>query len=158
MTATEILGTSGTRRGRERARVVVLGGGYGGQLAAQTLALRTDATVTLVNDGDRFVQRVRLHQLATGQPVDAPRFTDLLAGTGVRFVDDRATGLDLAAHRVLAARRRRARLRRAGLRPRQPRRRPRARPRRVDGGGRGPARRAAGRPADAGGWRSSGPG
>jgi NADH dehydrogenase len=100
MTATEVSGTTGVRRGRERARVVVLGGGYGGQLAAQSLAWRTDAAVTLVNDGDRFVQRVRLHQLATGQPVDEPRFADLLDGTGVRFVDDRVLGLDLDAHRV----------------------------------------------------------
>ncbi|MCD2195678.1 FAD-dependent oxidoreductase [Actinomycetospora endophytica] len=100
MTATEVAGTTRENGGRERARVVVLGGGYGGQLAAQSLARRTDATVTLVNDGDRFVQRVRLHQLASGQPVDTPRFTDLLDGTGVRFVDDRVTGLDLAAHRV----------------------------------------------------------
>jgi NADH dehydrogenase len=99
MTATE-LGTRRTRHGRGRARVVVLGGGYGGQLAAQSLARRTDAIVTLVNDGDRFVQRVRLHQLATGQEVASPRFTDLLAGTGVRFVDDRVLGLDLAARRV----------------------------------------------------------
>jgi NADH:ubiquinone reductase (H+-translocating) len=100
MTATEVLGTRGGPRGRERARVVVLGGGYGGQLAAQALARRTDAAVTLVNDGDRFVQRVRLHQLATGQPVEAPRYTDLLAGTGVTFVDDRVLGLDPGAHRV----------------------------------------------------------
>jgi NADH dehydrogenase FAD-containing subunit len=100
MTATEVSGTTGARRGRERARVVVLGGGYGGQLAAQSLARRTDAAVTLVNDGDRFIQRVRLHQLATGQPVEAPRYTDMLAGTGVRFVDDRVLGLDPAAHRV----------------------------------------------------------
>jgi NADH dehydrogenase FAD-containing subunit len=100
MTATEILGTRRVRGGRERARVVVIGGGYGGQLAAQSLARRTDATVTLVNDGDRFVQRVRLHQVASGQPIDAPRFADLLGGTGVRFLDDRATGIDLAAHRV----------------------------------------------------------
>jgi NADH dehydrogenase len=100
MTATEVLGTRGGRRGRDRARVLVLGGGYGGQLAAQALARRTDAAVTLVNDGDRFVQRVRLHQLATGQPVEAPRYTDMLAGTGVAFVDDRVLGLDAAAHRV----------------------------------------------------------
>jgi NADH dehydrogenase FAD-containing subunit len=85
----------------ERARVVVLGGGYGGQLAAQALARRTDAAVTLVNDGDRFVQRIRLHQLATGQPVDAPRFTDILDGTGVAFVDDRVLDLDLAARKAV---------------------------------------------------------
>jgi NADH:quinone reductase (non-electrogenic) len=101
MTATEVLGTRGGRRGRERARVVVLGGGYGGQLAAQSLARRTDAAVTLVNDGDRFVQRVRLHQLASGQPVEAPRFAEMLAGTGVRFVDDRVLDLDPVTHQVV---------------------------------------------------------
>ena len=100
MTATEILGTRGGPRGRERARVLVLGGGYGGQLAAQSIARRTDAAVTLVNDGDHFVQRVRLHQLATGQHVASPRYADLLAGTGVAFVDDRVVGLDPVAHRV----------------------------------------------------------
>jgi NADH:ubiquinone reductase (H+-translocating) len=100
MTATEVGRTTREGGGRERARVVVLGGGYGGQLAAQALARRTDATVTLVNDGDRFVQRVRLHQLANRQRVDAPRFTDLLAGTGVRFLDDRVTGLDPGARKV----------------------------------------------------------
>lgn len=100
MTATQVLGTTGARHGRERARVVVLGGGYGGQLAAQALARRTGAAVTLVNDGDRFVQRIRLHELASGRPVEAPRFTDLLAGTGVTFVDDRVIDLDLAARKV----------------------------------------------------------
>ncbi|NYD35229.1 NAD(P)/FAD-dependent oxidoreductase [Actinomycetospora corticicola] len=80
--------------------MVVLGGGYAGQLAAQALAARTDATVTLVNDGDRFVQRVRLHEASVGGAAAAPRFTDLLAGTGVRFVDDRAEGLDPVGHRV----------------------------------------------------------
>ena len=47
MTATEVAGTTRESGGRERARVVVLGGGDGGQLAAQSLARRTDATVTL---------------------------------------------------------------------------------------------------------------
>ncbi|WP_018333803.1 NAD(P)/FAD-dependent oxidoreductase [Actinomycetospora chiangmaiensis] len=92
--------TTGRGGSRARARVVVLGGGYAGQLAAQALAARTDAAITLVNDGDRFVQRVRLHEAAVGSAAAAPRFVDLLAGTGVEFVDDRAEDVDLAAHRV----------------------------------------------------------
>lgn len=100
MTATEPAGRTREGGGRERAHVVVLGGGYGGQLAAQSLARRTDATVTLINDGGRFVQRVRLHQLACGQTVPAPRFVELLRGTGVHFLDDQVTGLDLSARRV----------------------------------------------------------
>ncbi|MCD2190435.1 NAD(P)/FAD-dependent oxidoreductase [Actinomycetospora soli] len=100
MTVQELFPTTGAGGGETRARVVVLGGGYAGQLAAQALAARTDAAVTLVNDGDRFVQRVRLHETAAGGAPAAPRFTDLLAGTGVSFVDDRAEALDPGARRV----------------------------------------------------------
>ncbi|WP_433798882.1 NAD(P)/FAD-dependent oxidoreductase [Actinomycetospora sp. CA-084318] len=100
MTIRELFPTTDSHGSGARARVVVLGGGYAGQLAAQALAARTDATITLVNDGDRFVQRVRLHEAAAGGDPAAPRFTDLLAGTGVRFVDDRAEALDPAARVV----------------------------------------------------------
>ncbi|MEJ2869379.1 FAD-dependent oxidoreductase [Actinomycetospora sp. OC33-EN08] len=85
----------------DRTHVVVLGGGYAGQLAAQALAVRTDARITLVNDGDRFTQRIRLHELAAGGAPAAPRLTDLLAGTGVTFTDDRAEALDPSRRRVL---------------------------------------------------------
>jgi NADH:ubiquinone reductase (H+-translocating) len=100
MTVQERFPTTGAGGPRARARVVVLGGGYAGQLAAQALAVRTDAAVTLVDEADRFVQRVRLHEVAAGSAAAAPRYTDLLAGTGVRFVHDRAEALDLAARRV----------------------------------------------------------
>ena len=100
MTTTQMFPTKAARGGRDRAHVVVLGGGYGGHLAAQALAVRTDARITLVNDGDRFTQRIRLHEAAVGQAPAAPRYVDLLAGTDVAFVDDRAVGLDLAARTV----------------------------------------------------------
>ncbi|MFC5063033.1 NAD(P)/FAD-dependent oxidoreductase [Actinomycetospora atypica] len=100
MTTTETNTVRAPHGGRDRAHVVVLGGGYGGHLAAQALAVRTDARITLVNDGDRFTQRIRLHEAAVGQEPAAPRYVDLLAGTGVAFVDDRAVGLDPAARRV----------------------------------------------------------
>jgi NADH dehydrogenase len=86
-----------------KARVVVLGGGYGGLTAALRVAGRTrgrGAEVTLVNGSDTFVERIRLHQVAAGQKVAARPIAELLAGSGARFVRGWATGLDLAAQRV----------------------------------------------------------
>lgn len=82
-------------------RIVVLGAGYAGLGAAKRAARAAgDAEVTLVNASDRFVERVRLHQVATGQrPADLP-LADLLEGTGVGLVVARVTGLDPAARRV----------------------------------------------------------
>jgi NADH dehydrogenase FAD-containing subunit len=74
--------------------VVVLGAGYTGLVAAKLIARRTRAEVTLVNDRDRFVERVRLHQLAAGQHLPERPLADLLKGTGIRLVVDRAVGLD----------------------------------------------------------------
>ncbi|WP_010693142.1 hypothetical protein [Saccharopolyspora spinosa] len=64
-------------------------------MAAAKLAARwTDAEVTLINAGDRFVERVRLHQLAAGQALRDLPLADLVEGTGVTLVVDRMTGID----------------------------------------------------------------
>jgi NADH dehydrogenase len=75
-------------------RIVVLGAGYAGQIVAKLAARRTGAHVTLVNARDRFVERVRLHQLAAGEPLREVPLRDLLHGTGVELVVDRVTGVD----------------------------------------------------------------
>ena len=72
--------------------IVVLGAGYTGLTAAKLLARR--ATVTLVNNRDRFVERMRNHQLATGQRLRDVPLRDLLRGTGVRLLVDRVTRID----------------------------------------------------------------
>jgi NADH dehydrogenase len=74
--------------------IVVLGAGYTGLTAAKLLAKRTGATVTLVNNRDRFVERMRNHQLASGQRLRDLPLHDLLAGTGTRLVVDRVTRID----------------------------------------------------------------
>jgi NADH dehydrogenase FAD-containing subunit len=72
--------------------IVVLGAGYTGLLAAKLLARR--ATVTLVNDRDRFVERMRNHQLATGQRLRDVPLRDLIRGSGVRLLVDHVTRID----------------------------------------------------------------
>ena len=49
-----------------RTRVVVIGGGYAGVIAANHLRLRPDVDITLVNPRPDFVERIRLHQRVTG--------------------------------------------------------------------------------------------
>ncbi len=84
-------------------QVVVLGAGYAGQLAARAAARTKDVTVTLVNDRDRFVERVRLHQLAAGQELRDRPISDLVAGSGIRLVVDRATAIDHQHKEVVLA-------------------------------------------------------
>ncbi|HEX2132788.1 MAG TPA: FAD-dependent oxidoreductase [Actinophytocola sp.] len=83
--------------------IVVLGGGYSGQIAANLAARRTGARVTLVNERDRFVERVRLHQQAAGQELREHPIVNLLAGSGARLVVDRVTAIDPATRTVTLA-------------------------------------------------------
>ncbi|MEU7298419.1 FAD-dependent oxidoreductase [Streptomyces exfoliatus] len=78
-------------------RIVVLGAGYAGAYAAGTLARRLspdDTEITVVNAEPEFVQRLRLHQLAAGQEIEAPRLTEVFAGTRVRLRLGRVTAVD----------------------------------------------------------------
>jgi len=83
--------------------IVVLGAGYSGQFAARLAARAPDTTVTLVNDRDGFVERVRLHQLAAGEDLRARPLQDLVRGSGVRLVIGRATAIDPDARSVVLA-------------------------------------------------------
>ncbi|MFG2293476.1 NAD(P)/FAD-dependent oxidoreductase [Streptomyces sp. NPDC048603] len=83
--------------------VVVLGAGYTGMFAAIRLAHRTrraGVRITLVNPSARFVERLRMHQIAAGQKLADHRIPDLLAGTGVTFVQGTAAAIDPEARRV----------------------------------------------------------
>ncbi|MGW0548509.1 NAD(P)/FAD-dependent oxidoreductase [Streptomyces altiplanensis] len=84
-------------------RLVVVGAGYAGLLAAKRLARklrRSDVTITLVNASDRFVERVRLHQLAAGQRWAAPSLRQQLRGTPVQLVVARVTAIDATGRTV----------------------------------------------------------
>lgn len=80
-----------------RHRIVVLGAGYAGSYAAGTLARRLsskDVEITVVNAEPDFVQRLRLHQLAAGQEIEAPKLTDVFAGTDLNLCLGRVVDLD----------------------------------------------------------------
>ncbi|MFL6125058.1 FAD-dependent oxidoreductase, partial [Actinophytocola sp.] len=84
-------------------QIVVLGAGYAGQLAARWLGRDRDVEVTLVNERDQFVERVRLHQLAAGEELRHRPLTELMKGSGVRVVIDRAVAVDPSSKSVVLA-------------------------------------------------------
>ncbi|MFC9690049.1 NAD(P)/FAD-dependent oxidoreductase [Kribbella sp. NPDC056951] len=85
-------------------RIVILGAGYTGMMAAHGIARRTrNADVTLVNPTDVFNERLRQHQAAVGQQLAVHRIPDLVAPAGVTFVQGRAARIDAANHSVVLA-------------------------------------------------------
>ncbi|OBK16384.1 NAD(P)/FAD-dependent oxidoreductase [Mycobacterium asiaticum] len=91
-----------SNRADERTRVVVIGGGYAGTMAANHLRLRTDVDITLVNPRPQFVERIRLHQLAAGTGAATADYGTLL-GKDIRLVVDNADHIDPVARRVSLA-------------------------------------------------------
>lgn len=82
--------------------VVVIGAGYAGVSCALRLAARArraglPVRVRLVGERPVLVERIRLHQVMTGQPVRARPLAALLAGRGVELVIGRAEDIDLVA-------------------------------------------------------------
>nr|WP_090343039.1 FAD-dependent oxidoreductase [Mycolicibacterium malmesburyense]CRL73760.1 NADH dehydrogenase, FAD-containing subunit [Mycolicibacterium malmesburyense] len=81
-------------------RVVVIGGGYSGVLAANRLRQRSDVDVTVVNPRPKFVERIRLHQMVAAG-YDAGVDYGTLLGDGIRLVVDTAVRIDAAARTVV---------------------------------------------------------
>ena len=80
-------------------KVVVIGGGYAGTVAANHLRVRADVDITLVNPRPKFVERIRLHQFAAGNYDPTVDYGTLL-GEGVRLVVDSATRIDIPSRTV----------------------------------------------------------
>ncbi|GAA0659568.1 FAD-dependent oxidoreductase [Streptomyces thermocarboxydovorans] len=88
-------------------RIIVLGAGYAGASAAGRLAKRLhpdDVDITLVNAEPDFVERVRNHQLATGQDLKPRPLSEMFAGTGVDFRLARVTAVDADRRTVTISR------------------------------------------------------
>lgn len=81
-------------------RIAVLGAGYAGVTAARLIAKRSNAAVTLINERDRFQERMRSHQVATGQRMRHIPLHELVKGTSIRLMVDRVTAIDLEKRQV----------------------------------------------------------
>ena len=83
----------------EHPKVVVIGGGYAGVIAANHLRLNDDIAITLINPRPEFVERIRLHQLVTGSDDAVVAYADIL-GAGIKLLVDTAERIDPAARTV----------------------------------------------------------
>jgi len=83
-------------------RVVVIGGGYAGVMAANRLQGSGEADVTLVNPRPKFVERIRLHQLAVDND-DAVEDYATILNPDVELVVDAAERIVAADRRVILA-------------------------------------------------------
>ncbi|GAA3826357.1 FAD-dependent oxidoreductase [Sphaerisporangium flaviroseum] len=80
-----------------RHRIVVIGAGYTGMMAAIRTARHTrrhGGQVVLVNPSSRFTERLRMHQTAAGQTLAEYEIPKLLAGSGVEFTQGWVTRID----------------------------------------------------------------
>lgn len=84
-------------------RIVILGAGYGGIVVANRLAgflPPTKYQITLINAEPHFVERVRLHQIATNQEIAPYVIHDMVRGTNVDVCIGTVTELDTDAKRL----------------------------------------------------------
>jgi NADH dehydrogenase len=84
----------------QRTHIVVIGGGYGGTLAANHLRLRADVDITLVNPRPKFVERIRLHQLVAGTRGATVDYGSML-GEDIQLIVDAAERIDTADGKVV---------------------------------------------------------
>ena len=80
-----------------RHRIIVLGAGYAGASAAGHLARHLhpdDVEITVVNAEPDFVERMRLHQLATGREPRRHELATMFAGTGIQLRVAHVTAVD----------------------------------------------------------------
>jgi len=87
-----------------RKKVIILGGGYAGILAALRLSRKTNprqVDITLINGQELFVERIRFHQQAANQELKSYSITNLLAGSSVNFIQGWVTRLDPKRQQVL---------------------------------------------------------
>lgn len=90
--------------GNNGHRILVIGAGYAGMMTALRAAGRTrraGGAVTLINQTDQFVERIRLHQLAAGQALPQRSIPHMLRGAGAGFLQGRVIAVDAVRREVV---------------------------------------------------------
>jgi demethylphylloquinone reductase len=91
-------------KAEERARILVVGGGFGGLFTA--LGLSGAGEVTLVSNEDHFLHTPLLYEYLSGEVEEwhiAPPYGELLDGDGVRFVQGAVTEVDFGRKEATVA-------------------------------------------------------
>lgn len=96
--------SQGNQKASLRPKIAVVGGGHAGistalRLASLPWTRLTRPQITLIDKSDRFVFLPMLYELALSQAAQwevAPRFSELLDGTGVQFLQGTAENVDTA--------------------------------------------------------------
>lgn len=86
-------------------KILIIGGGYAGTMAAIRLAGKTkraNVEVTLINGLPYFVERIRNHQRAGGQRLKQHPFSRILKGTPINFRQAWVTGIHPDEKKVTA--------------------------------------------------------
>lgn len=83
-------------------RIVILGGGYAGLIAAARMRRAdTQASITLVDAKPEFVHRIRLHEMLAGSRPHTLPYAPLLQGRGITFVQGFVAAIEPAQQRVI---------------------------------------------------------
>jgi len=86
---------------RSARRVVIIGAGYAGIMAANRLAgSKQDLEVSMINPVADFVERIRLHEVAAGARATAAVPMESLLSERVDFTEDSAARIDPENRRV----------------------------------------------------------
>lgn len=93
---------------QQKPRICILGGGFGGLYTALRLSQlpfskSEEPEIVLVDQRDRFLFSPLLYELLTGELQTweiAPPYSQLLANTGVRFLQSAVSSIDLEAKQV----------------------------------------------------------
>lgn len=89
-----MVGTAG------KQRIVIVGGGYAGLMAAARIGRTSRANVTLVDAQPAFAQRIRFHEALAGTTLKSFDYGPALAQRGINFVQGWIDTLDSAQGRV----------------------------------------------------------
>lgn len=108
MSSSKTACTEDSKKAVLRPKIAVVGGGHAGistvlRLATLPWTRLTRPQITLIDKSDRFVFLPMLYELALSQVAQweiAPKFSELLQGTNIKFIQGTVKNLDISSHAI----------------------------------------------------------